>query len=830
MSKEKINNALQRYYKAFDYDAGTLAYKRGGRMGFNRKYEEGGVFNGGVLTPATVTPDISRNNWLRRFMTQAANTEGKSFNDDVYGTGDETWQKISGNNPWVGFTSMALGAVGDAIGSMRTDAEKEKEALRGIETYGDGMFNNISDNDALMIASQNIAPISGLTGKQVGLKSKAEELFSPFVTAISTGLTTGNAYVGAAAGLLDFGKNLIRRNKAEKLMETTRKAAIKKNQDLYKQLYLASGRVDDINDEARMKTFINDAFEYAYGGEMHSHGATFDNGLTFINEGGTHEQNPLEGVPSGVDENGVPNLVEEGEVIWNNEYVFSDRIKIPKRLAEKYKLDEGLTFADAIKVATKESLTRPNDPISNDTNRDIVNEFMDEQEAIRGAEQQKAAQQVQQAIDEDFASQLEAFQGGQMPAPPVDMGMQAPMQEGNPVEGMPPGFAAGGHKFEGGGIPYDRKINGSEFEAQKYYKNFLDYMDTLKDEKEMQEWISYINSEIAKTGSKYRIKDYDTWKRLSRDGKVGPVHQATLLAARKHAAKTFKVPDVELKPFEYPEISFDNNADIETVLTELNANLSKETGKKKKPVKTEGSTDWARLAPIYGAGAMALNDILTGPQYFNADRIIEASRAVGTPVNIPVQTIGDYMKYVPFDTRYLVNLANQNRAAGARAISNTAGGNRAMDILGAMSLAHNNQMELGEIARQAYLANQAERGKVAEFNRGTNLQNMSAINQRNLSQAQLNSQRQQAMLNGLMQGYGLRQSIWQDWRNDRDANLETLFDNLHAYSKDQFGYNQTQGLIDNGYFKWNTDEEGNIWLTPQKVAKGGTKKNKKRRF
>ena len=37
----------------------------------------------------------------------------------------------------------------------------------------------------------------------------------------------------------------------------------------------------------------------------------------------------------GVDEQGIPNLVEEGEVIFND-YVFSNRMKAPKNLKKRY--------------------------------------------------------------------------------------------------------------------------------------------------------------------------------------------------------------------------------------------------------------------------------------------------------------------------------------------------------------------------------------------------------------------------------------------------------------------------------------------------------------
>ena len=109
-------------------------------------------------------------------------------------------------------------------------------------------------------------------------------------------------------------------------------------------------------------SFINN--EFALGGQRN--GGYFSNGLTYIGEGGTHEQNPHEGVLMGYDEEGTPNLVEEGEYVWND-YVFSNRMKLPKDLNKIFKLGnkkDGYTFAEAVDFIQKESEERPNDPIS----------------------------------------------------------------------------------------------------------------------------------------------------------------------------------------------------------------------------------------------------------------------------------------------------------------------------------------------------------------------------------------------------------------------------------------------------------------------------------
>lgn len=111
-------------------------------------------------------------------------------------------------------------------------------------------------------------------------------------------------------------------------------------------------------------TFAQNARNWnAFGGWLNTQGGDFTNGVTFIDEGGSHEENPYQGIQIGVDPEGAPNLVEQGEVIYDD-YVFSDRMEIPDDIRKEYKL-RGKTFAKAAKSAQRESEERPNDPLSN---------------------------------------------------------------------------------------------------------------------------------------------------------------------------------------------------------------------------------------------------------------------------------------------------------------------------------------------------------------------------------------------------------------------------------------------------------------------------------
>ena len=133
----------------------------------------------------------------------------------------------------------------------------------------------------------------------------------------------------------------------------------------------------------------NAAKWHSLGGPLSTHGLGLSNGVIEINNGGTHEENPMEGIQMGVDNQGIPNLVEEGEVVFND-YVFSNRLNVPKAVREKYKLrgNKELTFADAAKQMQKESEERPNDPISKKGLTSSMSILQQAQEDVRQKKQQ----------------------------------------------------------------------------------------------------------------------------------------------------------------------------------------------------------------------------------------------------------------------------------------------------------------------------------------------------------------------------------------------------------------------------------------------------------
>ena len=133
--------------------------------------------------------------------------------------------------------------------------------------------------------------------------------------------------------------------------------------------------------------FVQNAakWHHAFGGELNTNGGDFSTGLMFIDEGGTHESNPYEGVPMGIAPDGKPNLVEEGEIIFND-YVFSNRLFADGGLLESFNLPksyDGYSFAAIAEKLGEESKERPNDPISKRGLLSSMSRLQQAQETVR---------------------------------------------------------------------------------------------------------------------------------------------------------------------------------------------------------------------------------------------------------------------------------------------------------------------------------------------------------------------------------------------------------------------------------------------------------------
>lgn len=158
----------------------------------------------------------------------------------------------------------------------------------------------------------------------------------------------------------------------------------------------------------------NAAKWHSFGGDLNTNGADFSNGQTIIGNGGTHEENPMEGVPMGMDAEGNPNLVEQGEVIFND-YVFSNRLFADGGLLENFNLPksyDGHSFAAIAEKLGDESKERPNDPISKRGLLSSMSRLQQAQETVR-QQTQEGQEGVQYAHGGRMGTLFDGF--GQYP-------------------------------------------------------------------------------------------------------------------------------------------------------------------------------------------------------------------------------------------------------------------------------------------------------------------------------------------------------------------------------------------------------------------------------
>ena len=171
------------------------------------------------------------------------------------------------------------------------------------------------------------------------------------------------------------------------------------------------------------------------------------NDYNMIGEGGSHEQNPMGGVPYGVNQDGTQNMVEEGEVSVGNN-VFSDRTQMSPELCQQLGLPEGTTPAQAMQQI--ETLYEQGQ-IGDEEFQEIQQIIFQDQEAQKQGAEDNIAQMQQEMPSEGIQPNM--MQGASMPpemiqqsAPP----MQPPMQQGA-AEGIQPemvqGYGFGGRRW-----------------------------------------------------------------------------------------------------------------------------------------------------------------------------------------------------------------------------------------------------------------------------------------------------------------------------------------------------------------------------------------------
>lgn len=276
----------------------------------------------------------------------------------------------------------SLGTIAEAsLANGNIDTSKADNAIAAINAYEPGVtsLENIANSYNAINKYTDIKAEDMTVSTGEGLANMGKAGLSGFTTGLQTGGVWGGI-AGLVGGLAASGLNW--RNatleapkiEAQKRMEQNRAFTSATNK---------AENARDIYFENKYDAFMENSA--AYGGPIHNHSGDWSNGLTFINEGGTHEENPFDGVLMGFDSEGIPNLVEEGEIIYND-YVFSNRLKPSNKQLESAGLNnkyENWTFAKIVEDLQKASAETPLDKISIDSLDDMMYIMMTLQEEVR---------------------------------------------------------------------------------------------------------------------------------------------------------------------------------------------------------------------------------------------------------------------------------------------------------------------------------------------------------------------------------------------------------------------------------------------------------------
>lgn len=585
----------------------------------------------------------------------------------------------------------------------------------------------------------------------------------------------------------------------------------------------------------------------AFGGDLNTYGGTYNGGLEYIDNGGTHEQNPFSGVPMGTDRNGTPNLVEENETIWND-YVFSNRLKVPETLTDKYKLSKDITFAEASKKLGKEIEETPNDPISKRTFNSFMQDLQQSQEEVKAKKElTKAKRQFNKLSPQEQLGILNGapVQGDNtMLSNPNEMISNEPQQfddGGWMFDNMWEGAPEYQNSYLKGNIPYyqgkvsSKGYSVKDIEGTDSYKNFTKYALTLPNTHNYWQTLS------NKTGKDVTYLK-NNYERLRNDGKLGWVHRTPKfnnISIQADNPFTIYQPLDALgnqKPFNMLSpygmgysandiVPFNDRIDANgnTVIDLKNKEFISTDTKKKTNNKEDNGLlpTWMRYAPIVGSAIGAASSLLSRPDESSADAILTAAREAGQYTPISFNPIGDYIQYNPFDRDYYINKLNAESGAARRAIINQASGNRGNAMAGILAADYNAQNQLGALARQAEEYNLAQRQKVAEFNRGTNMFNTEGMFKADAANQTARMQARSTLLQGTMQAERLRQAARQQLAAERSANLTNLFNNIGNIGRENMNFNI---LNTSAAFPWAMTNRGE---SKYKKSNGG-KLNRKR--
>lgn len=608
----------------------------------------------------------------------------------------------------VGMAAAGMEMVGGMVDDLKGDAQKQlgAEARAAANNAQIGAQSKDDDFDAIMNDAANRQELQRVTMQDMGGISAGDAIMGAAgqgLKGAAAGAKAGpmGAAAGAALGVLtsaigSIGKNI----HAKKQRDKTNKA-IAYTEDFNDRSMAI--RAENVQAQKIANLEANFA---AFGGPFSTHGGFFTNGLQYINSGGTHEMNPNEGVPVSFDPEGKPNLVEEGETIFND-YVFSNRLMVPMNFKKRYKFGKKpMTFAEASKRLAKESEERPNDPISRLGLQRFMQELSEAQETVRAKQAQRSTR------TNKFAT------GGrpEIDVPPTEEEQaltQVALASGSPVEVVPatsapiqvvgsPNQVNSNDGLEFG--PFSGRIGGDS--SSNVYiptntnsvNNIRSSISTPADTINREQIVhpsegTYNNNIIEDTGLMNHAREVTGLQRSP--GYISPFdteEEATRAVATQHK-----------------ENSVDKYNPIGDTRTPLD--------------KFSDALRYASAIPF--DHLMNTNDRRGKVKDYTQERV-------------QFDPIGNQLTYNPADTYATLNKMNAQSGATRRALLANAGMNRGAAAASLLAADNNYINNVGEAIRRDENANFERKRAVENFNRQTNMVNSQGKSQTDMFNSRMN--------------------------------------------------------------------------------------------
>lgn len=353
--------------------------------------------DGGGLLPQ-IDSSIIDNAFQESFSNQINNIGGGLAGDNtgVQGTGSPRnhidKQKLASDvQKGVG---VAQGVMNLGLDVLNDQNSLDDSGFINTRQQYESMPINTGSREALINNIVNTSQLnSGIKGSDID-KTTGGQAALGIGSAMASGAAAGSVFgpwgaaIGAAAAGLTKGASLLFKRKKAKSMAAKQNDENRRTNEALSDFQQRALDAQDDKDFANyMINFSGgkDSVLAAFGGQLHTNGADFSNGASIIEAGGSHEENPNSGVQIGVDKQGAPNLVEEGEVVYDD-YVFSNRLKANDEvlgyanLPLKYR---DMPFSDIAKKLLKPSEDQLNDPITTRTLKANMDKLRNAQEVFK---------------------------------------------------------------------------------------------------------------------------------------------------------------------------------------------------------------------------------------------------------------------------------------------------------------------------------------------------------------------------------------------------------------------------------------------------------------